>query len=48
MEILNFLSEGCGYKLINDSKTKDLERNFFRVAQLFIFPKSKVEIAKFK
>ena len=49
MEILNFLSKGCGYKLINDSKNiKNLERNFFRVAQLFIFPQSKVETAKFK
>ena len=33
MEILNFVSKGCGYKLINDSKNiKNLERNFFRVA----------------
>ena len=32
MEILNYLSKGCGYKLINDSKYKNLERNFFSVA----------------
>ena len=49
MKILNFLSTGSGYKLIDDSKNiKNLEQNFFRVAQLFTFPESKVKTAKFK
>ena len=31
MEILNFLSKGCGYKLVNDSKNiKNYNEIFFR------------------
>ena len=46
MEIFKFLILGCGYKLINVSKNIkiDRKRNFCRVALLFIFPETKVEI----
>ena len=38
MKILNFLSTGSGYKLIDDSKNiKNLERNFFKSCLAFHF-----------
>ena len=48
MEILNFLSEGCGYKLINDSKNIKILNEIFLELLSLSFPESKVEIAKFK
>ena len=36
MEILNFLSEGCGYKLINDSKNIKILNEIF--LELLSFP----------